>query len=72
LAIYRLLRDRAFDDNAVKAMTMAYESALQELGLADRADPLTEIIARKIIECAESGERNPQRLCELAVRSIRK
>ena len=52
---YRLLRDAALDDRAVKAMTRAYEDALQDRGLADRNDPITEIVANKIIELARAG-----------------
>jgi hypothetical protein len=71
MAIYQLLQGAAFDDSAVSAMTTAYEAALRELGLVNRNDPCTEIIARKIIECAQTGERDPKRLCELAVNDIR-
>src|SRR5215211_6209697 len=49
----------------------AYEAALHGLRLADRPDPSTEIIARKIVECARTGERNRERLCELAVMDMR-
>jgi hypothetical protein len=52
-------------------MKTAYEVALRELRLADRADPCTDIIARKIIECARTGERDPILLCELALKDIR-
>jgi hypothetical protein len=45
--------------------------SLGELGLTDRADPVTEIIARKIIEVAKTGERDPERLCELALKDVR-
>ena len=65
MVIHRSLQRAAFDDRAVKAMTRAYEAALHGLRLADRPDPSTEIIARKIVECARTGERNPERLCAL-------
>jgi hypothetical protein len=71
VAIYQLLQRAVFDERAVKAMTAAYEVALRELRLADRTDPCTEIIARKIIECARTGERDPERLCELTLKDIR-
>jgi hypothetical protein len=51
-------------------MAEAYESALRLLGLIDRSDPITEILAKKIIEIAETGERNPQRLSALAIKQI--
>jgi hypothetical protein len=71
VAIYRLLQEAAFDDRAVEAMTQAYEAALLQFELADRADPLTELVAGKIIEMARTGERDPARLCELAVRMLK-
>jgi hypothetical protein len=59
MAIYQLLKDEAaFDDVAVKAMTTAYEDVLRALALADRFDPLTQIIAEKIVQRARSGERD--------------
>jgi len=33
--------------------------------------PLTELIARKIIEVAKAGERDPERLRELALKDIK-
>jgi hypothetical protein len=71
LAIYRMLHGGAFDDRAVQAMTTAYEAALRELRLADRNDPRTDIIARKIIAYAQNGELDPARLCEFALQDIR-
>jgi hypothetical protein len=70
MAIYRLLQGAVFDDKAVKAMTTAYEAALVELKLADRNDPLTETIARKIVEIAQTGERDPERLCQRALAEL--
>jgi hypothetical protein len=32
------------------------------LGLTDRTDPVTELVAKKIIELANRGERDPLRL----------
>jgi hypothetical protein len=43
---------------------------LQHLGLKERNDPLTEIIAVKIIELAQTGERDPVRMRELVLQSV--
>jgi len=48
-------------------MTAAYEKALHKLGLIDRTDPITEIVAKKIIEVVQSGERNPARISRRAL-----
>jgi hypothetical protein len=62
----------AFDESAVKGMTAAYEATLVELGLTDRTDPLTELVASKIIAyCQTTGECDPERLCELVLKAIR-
>jgi hypothetical protein len=70
MAIYRLLKNSAFGPEEIKVLTTAYEDTLRTLRLADRADPATEIIAKKIIEFAQRGERNPLRLRERAIESL--
>jgi len=70
MAIYRLLQNSAFGPDEINFMTTAYEDALRALGLTDRADPMTEILARKIIEIAQTGERDPARICAKAVAAI--
>jgi hypothetical protein len=71
MAIHRLLSSGAFDPDAVKAMTVAYERACSALDLMDRADPLKEIIAKKIIERAQRGELDAVRLCEAVLKEVR-
>jgi len=71
MPIYRLLQSAAFGPKAVKAMTTAFEDTLLELKLTDRTDPLTEVVARKIIEAAKLGERDPTRLRDIVLKSIR-
>jgi hypothetical protein len=70
MAIYRMLSGGAFDPDAVKAMTTAYESACAALNLVGRND-LTEIIAKIIIERAKRGELDPVRLCEAVLEELR-
>ena len=67
MAIYRLLQKSAFEPDDVKRMCDAYEAVLIELGLADRNDPLTEIIAKYIVEIAQTGEKDPKMICALAL-----
>jgi len=52
-------------------MAVAYEAVLLDLKLIDRDDPLTEIIANKIIECAATGERDADRLRGVTLQHIR-
>jgi hypothetical protein len=55
--------DTTYDPEAVRAMSFAYEAALKQL--RDRGQPaiVREVIARRIIELAAIGERQPERLC---------
>jgi hypothetical protein len=67
-----LLQNHLFDPDTVAVMVTAFEDALRELGLSDRADPATELVARKIIELVERGERDPARLRDQVVRLLSK
>jgi hypothetical protein len=58
-----------FDPEAIQALTTAYENACAALH-ADRQDPLTIIVAKKIIEHAQRGERDPIRLREKALSEL--
>jgi hypothetical protein len=70
MAIYRLLQNSAFGPEQVDRMTTAYEDVLRILGLSNRTDPLTEIVAKKIIEIAQTGERDPLRIRSRAIADL--
>jgi hypothetical protein len=70
MPIYRLLRDHAFGPEEIKVLGDAFEDALRTLRLVNRDDPATEIVAKKIIELAQRGERDPERLRQAAVQSV--
>ncbi len=40
------------------------------LPVSNRADPLTIIVARRIIDAVKTGEREPGRLCALAIKDL--
>jgi hypothetical protein len=71
MPIRRLIEQDAFDPEAIAAMAAAFEATLAELCLADRSDAMTEIVAKRIIQFAQEGERDPIRLRELALKSLR-
>lgn len=70
MAIYRLLQNSAFQPEDIRRMTAAYEKALVLLGLKDRNDPVTELVAEHIIEIAQTGERDTDLLCEGALKRV--
>jgi hypothetical protein len=59
--IYALI-PKSLDSDAVNAIAAAYQNTISELGLTGRIDPLTEIVAMKIIDIAQTGERDPARI----------
>ena len=72
VSIYRIFRSTAFEPEAVINMSAAYEDALRVLKLADRADPITELVARKIIEVARTRQSNRTRLRDKAFAELNK
>jgi hypothetical protein len=47
-----------------------FEDVLQTLGLVDRKDPMTEMVAKKLLEFAALGMRDPDRLKALTVQAF--
>lgn len=58
MPITPFLREEAFDPEAIEAMSSAFVKACASLGLVDRSDQMTELVARMIIETAQRGIRN--------------
>jgi len=70
MVIYRLLQSEPFGPEEIACITIAYEDALRVLGLSDRTDPLTELVAKKIIEIAQTGERDPMQIRKRAIANL--
>jgi hypothetical protein len=70
LAIYRLFQDEKFGAEDIERMSKAYETALELLHLPTRTEPLSEVIAAKIIQVYRAGERDPPRICARAIREL--
>jgi hypothetical protein len=60
----------SFDAEAKRVMGIAFEMTCVALRIG-RADPTAAIAAKRIIELAKDGERNPDRLCDGALNSLR-
>jgi len=70
MALYRQLNEASFGQADIDRMTAAYEAALQLLLVKDRNDPVTEIVAAKIIQITRLGERDPPRICARALKEL--
>lgn len=51
-------------------MSTAYEGVCEALNLADRTNPLTYLVAKKIIELAQRGERDPDQMRQQALKAF--
>jgi hypothetical protein len=67
----RLTKNGAFEPDEIRLMTAAFEDACRVLGLADPTNPWRDIVAKKIIEAAQAGERDQDRLRERGLIALR-
>jgi hypothetical protein len=70
MPITAFLHNQAFEPELIEAMSAAFTEACSTLGLADRADPITEIVASKIIEAAQRGLRTQNALYQSAMQEF--
>jgi hypothetical protein len=70
MPINRLLKDSKLGAEEIARLNAAYSYALRELSLVDRNDPLTEMLARRIIE-AGATETDPAKISQMAVLSFK-
>jgi hypothetical protein len=70
MAIYRLLQNSPLGPEEIAILTDAYERTLRTLNLVDRNDPITQLIAGKIIELGQRGVRDAKKLTELAIKEL--
>jgi len=55
MPVYRLFRHLPFEPERVDLMSSVLELVSLELGLTQREDPLRDLVAKAIIECAQKG-----------------
>lgn len=70
MAIYRLIANGAFGQLEIEAMSAAYEATLVDLGIVERDDPITELIAKAIVNIVATGERDPKVIEQRALNAL--
>ena len=70
MAIYRLIANGSFGPDEIEVMTAAYEDALIDLRVANRDDPITELLAKAIVNVTATGERDPILVKERAINAL--
>jgi hypothetical protein len=71
MAVYRLFKNKAFEPEAITVMTDAYTDVCRTLGVSDRDHPRADVVAKKVIEFAQRGERDPARLRDYVLEALR-
>ena len=69
MPIDRLLKDKRTPEE-IESLNKAFNQALNLLGVADRNDPLCDMVARKVIEVGGTGLSEPREIAERAVARI--
>ena len=70
MTIHSLLRNTTFGPEEIARLVAAYEMALRLLGLKDRSDPITQIVAEKIIAVGRLRIEDPAEIASLAVKEL--
>jgi hypothetical protein len=70
MPIYRLLQNVPIGSEEISRLATAYERTLRTIGIVDRGDALAELVARKVIEVAQTGIREPADISARAIKEI--
>jgi hypothetical protein len=70
MPINRLLAGSSLGLEEIARLNDAYDRALHAMSLVDRNDPITEIVAKKIIEIGRT-ESDPIKISQLAVQALK-
>lgn len=72
MPINRLLSGGSkFTAEEIERLNKAYTYALRSLSLVDRNDPITEMIARKVLDVGASGISDPVAISEMALKHFK-
>ena len=70
MAIYRLIQNTVFEPEDIERLVTAYELTLVALRLKDRDDPITQLVAEKIIAIGRLGIEDPAEISQLALKEL--
>jgi hypothetical protein len=70
VAIYRLLQNSPLGPEEINRLAEAYERTLRALNLVDRNDPITQLVAKKIIEVGQTGLKDSAQISARAIKEL--
>jgi hypothetical protein len=72
MVINHLFQSPSFNPEEINSMAQAFEAVCSALQIPKLDDDLARFVAAKIIAAARTGERNPERLCEIVLTELEK
>jgi hypothetical protein len=71
MPIYDILRRQGvFAPEELTMLANVFDDVLRELGLVERQDPMIAMVAKKLVELATTGMRDPARLKALTIQAF--
>jgi hypothetical protein len=70
MTIRRLLQNTTFGPEEVQRLVTAYEETLRALGLKNRSDAITQLVAEKIIAIGRLEIEDPAEISNLALKEL--
>lgn len=70
MPINQLLKNSQLSAERAVVLNRAFQCALSELGLVDRADALTKVVAEKILEVGATGPSDPEEIARAAIKRL--
>jgi hypothetical protein len=71
MPLHAFVQVAEFDPELLASMGIAFAAACEALGLANKPDKVTELVASRIIAVARCGERDPERLKAAVLKTFR-
>jgi hypothetical protein len=65
-----MLQNVPLGPERIAELVEAYQITLKKLGMVERDDPMTQMIAKKIIEVGQTGVLDPKDISKLALRDL--
>ena len=70
MAIYKLIQNTPLGPDEIQRLVAAYKETLRALGLKERDDPITRIVAKKVFEIVQTGIEDPSEISKLAITQL--
>ena len=70
MPIDQVIKEGKLDPESGAVLNRAYEHVLQELGLVNRKDAVTAVVAEKVVEVGATGASDPEEIAKAAIKRL--